>query len=243
MCDTKQKMGHEMSKRVKWSFTLAALCATSAAHAQERFGKQGQFAVSAERLFGVVHSTQTATQADGTEDTENFTQVSLLSTQFGSFATIYTTPRVGLDYFIIDGLTLGAAFGVFSVSSTVSRAGNPDVDGPTVNGVIVAPRIGYAYMFTDVVGIWPRGGITYWAFGTKDNTGPPDETSVHLLALTLEAPLVISPVPHAGFLVSPIFDIGLSGSTERKDGQTGVTTSRDFKATEYGLEAGMFLYF
>lgn len=232
-----------MTQHAKWSFTIAVLCTTATARAQEPFGKQGQFAVSAERLFGVVHSSQTTKENDGTERTEDFTQVSLLSTQFGNFATVYTTPRVGLDYFVIDGLTLGVALGVFTISSSESRTGNQTVDGPTVNGVILAPRIGYAYMFTDVIGIWPRGGISYVGFGTKNGGPNPDETSVHLLAVTLEAPLVISPVPHVGFLVSPVVDIGVSGSQDVKDGQTGVTTSRDAKATEYGLEAGMLVYF
>lgn len=237
-------MGLNMMKHTKWSLAIAALCGTSAAHAQERFAQQGQFAVSAERLFGIVHSSQTLQVDPQTERTESYTQASLLSTQFGNFATVYTTPRVGLDYFVIDGLSLGLAFGVFSVSGSRSETGNPNRDLPTLDGVIVAPRIGYAYMFTDVVGIWPRGGITYVGAGTKDQPpAPPDESSVHFLALTLEAPLVISPVPHAGFLVAPIVDIGLSGSQDNKDGQSGVTQSRDMKATEFGLEAGMFLYF
>ncbi len=234
-----------MMKQTTWLGVVAVLSVTPAARAQDgadRFGLQGQFAVSAERLFGVTQATATEKDPNGDETTSDYTRISLLSTQFSFYSSVYTTPRIGLDYFVMDGLSLGAALGVFTVSASRESTGNPSRDLPTLDGILLAPRIGYAYMFSDVVGIWPRGGITYVGYGSSDPVDN-DEASVHLTALTLEAPLVVSPIPHAGFLFSPFVDVGVGGSAETKDGQTGATTSQDVKQTEYGLEAGMFLYF
>lgn len=247
-----------MKSQAKWILVSAVLLSTSSALAQEaaagadRFGQQGQLAVSAERMFGIVHSS--VTQKDqGDETTASSTQFSLLSTphslngQGTAFGTFYSVPRIGLDYLVIDGLTLGASFGVFTTSGSLTDKpqGGPSTtqDGQTLSGVIIAPRIGYAYMFNDMIGIWPRGGITYVGAGSKDPGPQPDEFGVHLTAVTLEAPLVITPIPHAGFLVAPTFDIGVGGSFSRKDGQSGVTRSIDLTGTEFGLQAGMFLYF
>lgn len=211
-----------------------------------RFGQQGQFAISAERMFGVASTSFTVEQTGGGEQTDSATSFSLLSSQMGAFFNAYVTPRIGLDYFVIDGLTLGAAFGVFSTSTSVTDkppgAGSTTQDGPTYTGVILAPRIGYAYMFSDMVGIWPRLGFTYVGVGSKDSGPQPDESGVHLSAITLEAPLIISPFEHMGFLVAPVADIGVGGSRTTKDGQTGVETTRDAKATEFGLLGGLFVY-
>jgi hypothetical protein len=236
--------------RAKWTFVAAALLTSTTALAQEapagdRFGQAGQFAISAERLFGVSHSGQSEHQSNGDEAMDSVTRVSFLSGP-GLAANIYTLPRLGLDYFVIDGLTLGIAFGVVtnSTSNTDTPAGaaSRTADGVSFDGVIVAPRIGYAYMFNDTVGIWPRGGFTYVGFGTKNPAPSNDETGFHYSAITMEVPLVLSPFPHMGFLIAPVVDIGVGGSRVRKDGATGQETTTDVKATELGLMAGMFVY-
>jgi len=100
-------------------------------------------------------------------------------------------------------------------------------------------------MFTPLLGIWPRGGIT-WLIASSESASGNTKTSSNRLALTMEVPLVITPVPHAGFTVGPTLDLGLSGSDEIKNtDDMGVTTTlkQDVVGTDFGIQAGLFVYF
>jgi hypothetical protein len=115
-----------------------------------------------------------------------------------------------------------------------------------MNAYLIAPRVGYAYLFTPMVGIWPRGGITFIGASGENGSGSV-ETSQSMLAISLEAPLVITPVPHAGFTLAGTFDIGITGSEETtvRDEATGTEISQetDVTGSDFGLQAGLFLYF
>jgi hypothetical protein len=218
------------------------------AQAQETFGSEGQFAVSGERLFGVTWSTQSSEEGD-VKSTQSYTNISLLANPYGPFVSAYSFPRVGADFFVIDGLSVGAALGLFTVSSSSKvEAGDQEQeeDGPSLSGFLLAPRIGYAAMFNETVGIWPRGGITYVNASSESSDGD-SETTSSSLALTIEAPLVIAPVPHVALTIGPTLDFGLSGSTERTttDPTTGEesTDEEDVDSTDIGLQAGITVWF
>jgi hypothetical protein len=269
---------------------LAALAALSvsnqAAAGDETFGKQGQMAFSADRLFGVNFNKFTTNYKQNSpngqteaEWEDSSTQVGLLWSQstasysaFNGTGLDGTTrpnpsaiPRLSFDYFVIDGLTLGGSLGYISLGGTQSvtkfntpagpAALPPDHDHTSVTGFAFAPRVGYAYMFNDVIGIWPRGGFTYFHYSseTKQYNGQnavdhTDKESFGGLDLNLEAMLVISPVRHFAFVVGPVFDLGLTG---------GVDISRDppdpnntlpapdisVKHTNFGLTSGLLGYF
>src|SRR5690606_4424591 len=70
-------------------------------------------------------------------------------------------PRLGVDYFIIDGLSIGghASFGFHTI------------DGPTQAWVAFLPRIGYAFSLTRSIDFWPRGGIGVIAGDLTSDTG------------------------------------------------------------------------
>jgi hypothetical protein len=90
------------------------------------------------------------------------------------------------------------------------------------------------------VGIWPRGGITFLtsSFSDDDDDG---ESGYDALALSIEAPLVIAPVPHAAILFGPTLDLGLSG--ERSQTSQGMEASVDRSATDIGVQAGIQVNF
>ena len=78
----------------------AVLLAAPAAYAQD-FGKEGQFAIGAERLFGVVHTSITS-EAGDVEATFSHTNISLLlsrsnSSGGGEFPLGYSFPRIAGD--------------------------------------------------------------------------------------------------------------------------------------------------
>lgn len=228
--------------------TLITLCAlggllvTLPAKAQD-FPAQGTFAVGAERLFGFAHTT-IKTEIDTPAGTAKSDETSDTFFFLGSVGrTPWVAPRIGFDYFIIDSLSLGGSLAYVSDSRETENTlpnGNTnqgaDVDD---SAILFAPRVGYAYMFSDVVGIWPRGGFSY--VSGKHKVGDNEDT-FHNLALSLEAMLTITPVPHAGFLVGPTLDFPFIGSGETDNGQQKTDIDK-YRITTIGLQAGMFVWF
>lgn len=227
----------------------AVLLAAPAAYAQD-FGKSGQFAVGAERLFGIVHTSHTREVGDG-EFNVSHTNVSLLFSPFHSttgteFPVGYSFPRIGADYFVMDGLTVGGSLGVFTHSGSFENEapGEETQDGDlgSITGFLFEPRVGYAFMFHEMFGLWPRGGITFLSFGYEADNN--DETSASAWAITLEAPFVINPVPHVVFGIGPTLDLGVTGSREidRADPDEP-TVDDDFTMHDIGLQASLTAYF
>ena len=224
-----------MKRTFQCAFAAAALLGSSSAWAQD-FGQKGQIAISAERLFGITHDSATETQ-NNVDNTVKTTNINLLSSQYSAQGPGvwggYSSPRVAGDYFIIDHLSLGAALTYAHWSRTADAlAGENNTSGDTF---IFAPRVGYAIAFSDLVGIWPRGGFTYRTFSAEN-------VSAHDLALTLEAPFTFNLFPHVVVWGGPTLDLGLSGSSNVEAGN-GTTTSIDFNATEIGLQTGLLFYF
>jgi hypothetical protein len=231
-------LGHRMA------MVAALLLVTPAAWAQE-FAKQGQLAVSAERLFGVVLSSESSDQ-DGVTTTEKWTTFHLLGNPTSAVTTTYSWPRLAVDYFLIDGFTLGGSVAYITASQSLTQEeGNEtrEQDAGTVSGFLLSPRAGYVFMFHDVLGIWPRLGITYLSLTAEDEDGEVvDEFDRQ--ALLIEALFVAAPFENLAFTLGPTLDIGLSGSREVPDFDTGQgTVKEDIKATDIGVHAGLVGYF
>jgi len=225
---------------------LGALLVPQTVFAQDRFGSAGQFALSADRLTGISHTSIKTEEGDVTE-TSSMTTITLLTNTLGTRVSAYSSPRVGGDYFVIDGLSLGAAIGLIHTSSSeeLEMDGTSiEEDGPSMTGFLIYPRVGYALMFQDNLGFWPRGGITYASASSTFELPNDDEVkqSQSALALSLEALFVFSPVPHVAFTGGPTLDLGLSGSYEN-DPAVGDTVEQDIKATDIGLQLGITAFF
>jgi hypothetical protein len=217
-----------MKRSFQCAFGAAALLLSSSAWAQD-FSAKGQLAISAERLFGFYHDSATL---DGT--TFKSDSFSLLSSPVaGGGAWSYGMPRVAGDYFIIDHLSLGGALGYSHISVSHPAGPNTTVTD-SGDSFLFAPRVGYMFAFTSIVGIWPRGGFTYRTLSAGD-------TSQHDLALTLEAPFVFTVIPHVAFWAGPTLDVGLSGS-QSAPLPGGATRSVDLNATEIGIQTGLVGY-
>lgn len=247
-----------MSKNaIRFGIALAATLAAPAALA-EPFGQKGQFAISGDRIFGISYMHASLPN----DQSASVTQFSLLGQSptlpgvlnaGGNVTTVaginpYTVPRISFDYFIIDGLTIGGSIIYAHQSYTDKyRAGGPnnvlisvDFSGDLV---ALAPRVGYAYMFSETVGIWPRGGFTYHYQNLDLGNGV--KNSLDGFALNLDAPFVISPIDQFAFLVGPAIDIGFTGTykTTAPAGPLGtVTTETDYTLLGFGLYAGLMGY-
>jgi len=148
--------------------------------AAQAFGNQGDIAFSAERLMGIYFY----------DEGGSATQIGLgMSPHVPSK---YSLPRLGIDYFVIDDLSIGGALGF---SDFDPNRGNAD------SGALINLRVGYALEFSKVFGFWPRGGFTYRNFGGDEE-----------FALTLEAMFYAAPVQHFAITFGPLMDLGIAGS-------------------------------
>ena len=143
------------------------------------FGAQGDAAFSAERLFGingthVYEELETPQGPPGALDEE--AEDSFIGINFGWRGPLapqlspFDSPRLSFDYFIVDGVSVGGSLGYASGSDDTEDFADQETPVSTpsdYSSFIFAPRGGYAFMFSETVGIWPRGGLTYHTFGSN----------------------------------------------------------------------------
>jgi hypothetical protein len=215
------------SATVRVAAALATLSLSGSAWAAAGPIAEKTFTLSAERLTGIFHASAQVEPAP----TVGVTTIALFGSQtFASnsfLRNVYQMPRIGFDYFIINGLSLGGSFVVWTAST----------DNSSVTDIVLAPRVGYAYMFSDVVGIWPRGGFS-WAHGSIDPDATQEQFSNHFFALDIDVPLVIAPTPGFAITVGPLFDLTFGGSATHKLAN-GLETTVDASITQFGLSAGV----
>lgn len=166
------------------AIAAAALGSTAPAKAQA-FYEAGEISVALERVFGIHHQSWDVGDADG-----NNTVVGIGWTRA---ATPLHIPRAALDGFIIDQLSLGGSLAFFSESEGT-------------DGILFAPRVGYAIPLSRVFTFWPRGGLSFWDIGEAS-----------LLSLSAEAMFVATVRPGWGILFGPTLDLGFSGESDDRD--------------------------
>ncbi len=180
---------------------------------------QGELALSAERLFGYNHSSTSYDDAD-TEVT--ISEFSLLGGR-GS-ASNFNFPRAGVDYFVTDGLSIGGSLVFVQVSTTLDSGGDESDSDASALGL--APRIGYATMFSDHFGIWPRGGLMYFS-------SERDDIDISGWVFEAEFPLLLAPSNSVAITVGPTLDYALSASAEAGDQEA------DLSLVDLGLMVGL----
>jgi hypothetical protein len=219
-------------------------------------GWSGQFILSADRLWGFSSYTATRKLEQAGVSIELETSGSGLYVLWGSSSTgqadglqtnVSAIPRLSFDITVAGGLTVGLSFGYVAAGSEYKQDGGDAVKGPDLSGFAVNPRLGYAVMFGDAVGIWPRVGFTYTSWTTEQEipgTVPLQTYSATygLQFVDIEAMLVISPVPNMGITIGPVVDIGVGGTFQ--EAQAGVDGPEwDASMTDFGLVSGLLVYF
>jgi hypothetical protein len=218
--------------------TSALLANPAAAQGIENIGNQGQFVIGAERITGVFLDKAKTEPEGGGESTDSTTSIALLGNGSGDGPS--SVPRLGFDYLVTDGLSVGGSFVVFSQSGETEPDGGDSVDTGGLTSIYLNPRVGYAYAFDDTFAIWPRAGIGFLTFSGDEGENGAD-ISGNSLQLTLEGNVVVSPFEHFAFIGGPFLDLGLSGSVERED--DGESAEADRKYTSFGLAVGIAGYF
>lgn len=148
------------------------------------FGNKGQLAISSEA--GATFERTSVSGVDG--------------------STTSLVLRPGVDYFLIDRLSLGAFLGVVHQGT---QAGSSTTFG-------IGPRVGYDIAFSDHLSIWPRAGFSYNSTSLKVDATPltPSvKTTNNAVAINLFVPLMFH-TNHYFAGVGPALDTDLSGDAK-----------------------------
>jgi hypothetical protein len=205
------------------TFGLVTFGSAAPAEAQE-LGTKGDAIFGAERVFGIRGERLTIDNPAPQNDTDITTTT--ISLGFARTTVPYNLPRIAFDYLIIDKLSLGGAL-LYS-SMDAEQEGGGDVG---ITDFELSPRVGYLHMFGRVVGIWPRGGLSYHSTSSQEG-GDFDAWTV---AFNAECMFPIVVRGHFGFLVGLAFDQSLVGNYDPDNGG-----DRDIMMRTIGLQAGLF---
>jgi|GEM_PF-2471721 hypothetical protein len=183
----------------------------------EELTSRGNLVFSADRLFGLYFAHESIEVTSNTSVETDRSSIGFgWSVPAGN--SLLTIPRLGVDYFLTHGFTLGGNIGIWSGNF------NDDDDDRSLTAFLVAARVGYALRLSHVVSLWPRGGFTYSTLSYEGS-----EADFYTFALTVEAPFVFAITEGFAFTAGPNLDLGFLG--ER--------ASRDASETVFGLMVGL----
>jgi hypothetical protein len=206
-------------------------------------GQPGRVAISAERLFGFAYSSQKQSLNGVDGPTTTTTGFSLLGSPLGSVGGSFSVPRLALDAFVTQGLSVGGAVGVGYTKESASQAGVTAGD-LTFTGFTIDPRIGYLVRISPGFAVWPRVGVSLFYLSLSSSAqggGTATSTSETLLAATLEVPFAVTVVPRVVFLFGPTADISVYGKATTNPGGGATSTSTDLSELEIGVHAGLLV--
>lgn len=227
-------------KRILTCFGLLAATLSLAEGASAAPTVQG-LTLGVERVFGFTTTTVTD-EGDVTTNTTSLTGFSLGHTG-RTITSVYSVPRVNVDYILPMGLSFGGAFGLSTIGYTSeNKTGQVTVTNEaTLTGFLFAPRVGYMIGLNEQFAVWPRGGFSYIyaSMADEDANNNNADTSTGYGAVTLEVPFVFAPTKSFGFVATPALDLGVAGSRE----VGGDEYDGDLSLTEFGITLGLFVAF
>ena len=147
--------------------------------AAEPKGSAPSVSMALERVGGVSYSS---VSGDKSSDGSG----SLFALGIGSVnVNPYTAPRLGIDYILPIGLTLGGGlgFGHFSLSAKGSDGKSQGLGSLSL--YTLTPRVGYRVALSDRFDLVPRAGVTLAGGSVSSNDGR-DSSGVFALALSAE---------------------------------------------------------
>ncbi len=214
----------------------------------DNLGEEMQFVFGVDGVMGVdIIRDKTERSAGGqtVETTQKSSQISL----FGGGAAVL--PRLALDYFVTEGISVGGSFIFISRSGEIETSGggqSQTQDGGSQQLLAIHPRVGYAFPFDETFSIWPRLGFLYTSTANTPGdpvgggTAGPDTTDT-ATDVTLEAMVGISPFSHFAILVGPYLYLGLGGKDESPAATGNGVDEDDRTLTLYGLTTSIVGYY
>lgn len=238
---------------------LAAMTMSAEALAQtavgDRLDGEGvKFIFSADRMFGlnwskhkIVNEYPPEPGVPGTEDEFSYSQTSFsllwpTTNGYQGYPNIAAIPRLSFDAKVFMGLTVGGSMGVMVYNGTYAqeknRSGGPlDADDDySGTAFVLAPRVGWVMMFTDLFGLWPRLSLNYYTAKTETTNVAggnkiTNKYSVWGMGTSIEVPLILAPTQHFAFTAGPVFDWYPFGKHDHEMEPPQPATPYDLKET------------
>lgn len=212
-------------------FGLAVLVGVPERAAAEQLGRQGVLVLSAENLFGFAHVEQEVDYGSVSFERDfNVFGLGLFEDK-----TYMWTPRFAIDGYVINGLSIGGSLGLMVFDDDDSFNDNDDDDDVLV--FLIGPRVGYTHMFANWVGIWARGGFTYYV-RSEDEDNSRADWEMSQFSIDLEAMFVFVLTEGFGIEVGPVAHIGLTGELGFDD-----FNERDYQEWGIGIMVGLLGWF
>jgi len=198
-----------MRKAIVVAVGAALVCSCPLAMAQD-FGSQGTVTLSAERVFGL---NWTHSRREFPNNNVDRSSITTFGIGWYRSESAFNNPRAAADFFVIDRLSLGGSLGFYLWGDDGDR-----------QGIIFAPRVGYAAPLSEAISIWPRGGLTFYS---EEPPGGGDDYTQ--FALSGECMFTFFPQDTWAILAGPTLDLGL----------TGDEGDNDFSQYSFGIHAGI----
>lgn len=222
---------------------LTLLLLPRIARAQDEL-TQPKFSIALERVGGINY---TKAFAKDTDDAVSLTAFGM----GGPSVSPYSSPRLGLDYIVDGGLTIGAglSFGRYSLSATaantntvVGAGGTTSTSSSTTTQNIgslfiytLTPRVGYRIPVSPDFDIIPRGGVTL-AGGSVSNGDNQGSEGVFALALSGEGVAAYRATKSFNLLGGVGLDYTLTASASSTNSNGSTSTSNDIKGGLFAVQ-------
>jgi len=201
--------------------------------------------VSAESLFGVSYFRESlSAEQNGVQAEVSFSGPSFHLFTGAEQLDPFSRARLGVDAVFGPGVTLGGSVGYSSVSASADATANgvaldvgPDQGLTKSTSFVIVPRIGLVLAPSSYLGVWLRAGVGYASVTETQSNGP--DIEVTGVDAVLDPMLIVTPVPHAGILVGPSLNFGLTGHVTGIDSPVPLTNT----FSSFGLNAGLALLF
>jgi hypothetical protein len=144
-------------------FGNAARDGSAATHAPARakptrFTRASAWVIGLEGLLNLSYSRDSYGGYSGVDENGNTVNVKTTSSNlaFSTFA-----PKVALDAFVTDHVSVGVTAGFYEANSTseTTVGGQTNWQSQTTHTLDVTPRIGFGYVGAAGIGVWARGGV------------------------------------------------------------------------------------
>jgi hypothetical protein len=206
------------------------------------FGDAWHYAISIERAAGYDHISQTQSFY-GQDSKTTATNFTLFGTPTTGALAAFSFPRAAFDLFLAQDFSVGLGLGLLYGSTTATPNGGSSTE-QSFTGLLAAPRVGYALNLAPDVTLWARAGISVVYArvnpGAAYATGP---ASSHLVAATIELPVVFTILPRLALTAGPTLDVTFNGHLTRPGFGDGGVPSYDEHVTELGIQGGVLVYF
>jgi hypothetical protein len=178
--------------------------------------KVPSLSLAIERVGGIGYAKAAASEGDSS--------LSLVALGVGGVTpNPFAVPRVGVDFILGSGLTLGGAVGFTHISASAGEK-NTSQDLGSVTLYTLTPRVGYRIPLSEHIDLTPRAGLTFAGASFSPADKSSGSSSIFALAIGADAPLAFRLTDSFNLLAGVGIDYTVSATVSTESSSTTVTT-------------------